>query len=299
MGVYNGADYLPEQLQSFVDQTHSDWRLYASDDDSKDASARILADFAAAHPGRVQIARGPCAGHVQNYLSMLRNLPDEPGWVAFSDQDDVWLADKLKHGLAELAPHSQGVAMHFSRTWVVAQDLTGRKLSAPRPRPPSFRNALVQNIASGNTILLTPRAAAILVKAARSLNRAVVHDWFIYQVITGCGGVALHDDRPALLYRQHGANSIGANEGLRAAARRFAMIWAGVYADWNATNLAALDKISDDLTPEARHLVAGMKSLRSSSNPIFRVRMLRQLGLYRQTIQSQIVLYFTAFLGKI
>ncbi len=299
MGVYNGAEFLADQLQSIANQTHRNWHLIASDDGSTDESLSILRAFSEKHPGQVEILAGPCRGHAANYLSLLRNLPDDPGWIAFADQDDVWLPEKLDHGIAALRAHANRVAIHFSRTWVVSRELTGPRLSATRPRPPSFQNALVQNIASGNTILATPRAASLLVKAARRVDHLIVHDWFVYQLITGCHGVALHDDRPALLYRQHATNSIGANDGLRARLRRMRMLWSGLYADWNDTNLRALSALSDLLAPDANRIVQNIMALRRDPNPLRRVAGLAALGVYRQTRVSQGALYLAAMLGKL
>ena len=59
MGCRDGARFLPEQLASIAAQSHRRWRLFASDDGSTDATRAILADFAAAHPGQVEIREGP------------------------------------------------------------------------------------------------------------------------------------------------------------------------------------------------------------------------------------------------
>jgi len=48
---------------------------------------------------------GPKRGAAANFLSLLRRAPErtpEGHWLAFSDQDDVWLPDKLSRGIAAL-----------------------------------------------------------------------------------------------------------------------------------------------------------------------------------------------------
>jgi hypothetical protein len=299
MAVRNGAAHLPAQLASFAAQTHRDWRLVASDDGSTDHSRAVLADFAAAAgSGRVTVAAGPGRGAAANFLALLAGLPEVPGWAAFSDQDDVWLPERLEMGLAALAGET-GAALYCSRTWVTDPDLGRRRLSAPRPRPPSFANALVQNIAAGNTMLLNPAGAALLRAAAAEAGAVVVHDWWAYQVMTGAGGRVVHDDRPTLLYRQHGANTIGVNDGWRAQLRRLGQIADGTFAGWNRTNLDALSASAHRFTPEARALLGGFATVRQTPGPLARLRGLRRLGLYRQTAVQDAGLWLTALAGRL
>lgn len=297
MGVYQGAAHLGEQLASFAAQDHADWTLVASDDGSRDGSGDILRAFALAHPGRVRIVRGPGQGHAANYLSMLRALPEAPGWLAFSDQDDVWLPHRLSRGIAALT--MQGPALYCSRSFITSTALQGRRLSAPRPRPPSFRNALVQNIAAGNTMLLNPAAATLVRAAAQDCPGVVVHDWWVYLLVTGAGGTVIHDDRPTILYRQHARNAIGANDGLLAKLRRLGQVAAGDFRAWNDTNLAALTAAQDRLTPDARAILADWQAMRASPRLWDRLRRLRRLHLYRQTRASTAALWFAAVIGRL
>lgn len=297
MGVYNGAAHLDEQLDSFAAQQGAGWWLIASDDGSADASRAILHRFAARFaPGRVSVVDGPHCGFAANYLSMLRRLPPDPGWLAFSDQDDVWLPDRLKLGMRALED-AAGPALHASRTWVVSQDLGQRRLARGCPRPTGFAHALVQNVAAGNTILANPAAARVLVAAARRTEDVVAHDWWAYQIVTGAGGRMVFDDRPTVLYRQHGRNAIGANDGPRAKLARLRKLAAGTMAGWLDVNLAALEAAGPLLTPQSQAMVAELAALRRDPNPLARLRRARRLGLYRQTRSSTWALWLAAAAG--
>lgn len=293
MGLHQGAAHLREQLDSFAAQDHADWRLIVSDDGSRDEGPAILADFAAGcAPGQVVTATGPGRGFAANYLSLLANLPDDPGWIAFSDQDDVWLPDRLSRGLAALT--GDGPALYCSRTWVTAADLSGRVLSPLFRRPPSFRNALVQNVAAGNTILLNPAAARLMVASARVVPGVVAHDWWAYLLVTGAGGRVVQDPKPTLLYRQHGGNTIGSNAGWRARMGRLRQVWAGRLRAWNDTNTAALVACAGFLTPEARAILSDWQRMRATRPAPLRLIRLARLHLYRQTLASAAVLWFAA-----
>ena len=296
MAVYDGAAYLQAQLDSIAAQSHHNWRLLASDDGSHDDSRIILARFAARHPSTVCLD-GPQQGGTENFMSMLRALPDHvaPGtWVAFCDQDDVWLPERLERGLAALRDQDPACpALYCSRTFIADEGLGSRRLSAPRPRPLGFRNALVQNVASGNTILLNPAAAELAVTAARETRRPVVHDWWLYQLIAGTGGTLVHDDMPSLLYRQHGINQIGANDGTRARMKRIGMLLRGSFREWNDINLAALRCSAHRLTAENRQLLERFDVMRRA-HLLGRLRGMRKLALYRQSTASTVALWLAA-----
>ena len=304
MAVYNGANYLAQQLDSLADQTDTDWRLLAGDDNSDDDSRAILGRFAARHESRVDILEGPGQGGAAHFMFLLRHLaehrtPQACGGIAFADQDDVWLPDKLaaaRTALAKCDPDTP--ALYCGRTWITNTDLSQRRLSAPRPRPPSFANALVQNIAAGNTIVLNRAATQLVLDMALKTDRVVVHDWWIYQLITGAGGRVIHDDTPYVLYRQHGANQIGANDRTAGRLRRLGQLLRGDMGKWNRINVAALNGTQDVLTPENRALLSDFAAL--PTLPLHR-RLIRlwRMTLYRQTRASTAALWIAAFLRKI
>ena len=108
LSSYNGAVYLHEQLQSLTAQSHPYWTLYWRDDGSSDATVDILYDFAASI-GSDRCVRVPDPtsriGPTASFITILRAaVPamQEGDYVAFADQDDVWLPDKLARGLAAL-----------------------------------------------------------------------------------------------------------------------------------------------------------------------------------------------------
>ena len=117
-------------------------------------------------------------------------------------------------------------------------------------RPPSFRNALVQSLAGGNTMVLN-RKAFELVQRSLARGRCVAHDWWTYQIVTGAGGRMLYSERPDTLYRQHAGNNVGSNMGLGAAIARIGFVLRGRFREWNEVNLETLERCRDLLSPQA------------------------------------------------
>lgn len=295
MAVHNGAAHLAEQLDSLTGQAHGNWRLVVSLDGAQDGSGAILEAHASA--SRIRRIDGPGKGAAANFLHLMRQV--EPGtcW-AFSDQDDVWLPHKLSRAIEALerVPWNRP-AMYHSRSVITDGVLDNPRLSPPRPRPPSFANALVQNIAGGNTIVLNPAASRLAHAAALEVAEVTVHDWWLYQLITGAGGLVLHDDAPGLLYRQHGGNLIGANNGVRARARRLRMVMDGTYRRWMEVNLAALQACAGYFTPQNRSLLRRVIAARRQPLAV-RLRMLREVGVHRQTQFASSVMWLSVMLGR-
>lgn len=295
MAVYNGAAHLPEQLASLADQSHGDWQLWASVDAGADGSHDILRTFADTHPAHVLV--GPKQGAAANFLSLCRAAPAGQVW-AFADQDDIWLPDKITRALT-LIGDSDTPTLYCARSRIVDEQGKGARLSPLQSKPPHFANALVQNIAGGNTFVLNPAATRLLADAAARVGKVVVHDWWIYQMITGAGGRVIYDDAAHLLYRQHAGNIIGANDSWRARAARIALIWDGTWRDWIDTNIAALCATRDLLSTPNQSLLDAFAHARTLRNPINRLRALKRVGIYRQSRGAGVAMWVAAALGRL
>lgn len=297
MCTLNGERYLEEQLQSFAAQSHRDWSLWVSDDGSEDGSLAVVERFRAAHPSNeVRLFNGPGQGLFSNYMSLIQHVTEDPATLyAFSDQDDVWQEDKLKRAAVALADTRNVPAAYATAQILTDHRLAGGGLSRPCPRPPSFQNALVQNILSGNTLVVNSVALGWL-KRNRPASCLPFHDWWIYQALSGMGARLKYDNRPSILYRQHGTNTLGGNTGLFASARRAVLLGGSEYQDWINRNLEALVSVSSDFTPENQDILRRFVASRRE-NAWARSRAFTQLGLHRQSPAQTGALKVAAFLG--
>ncbi|MBN7787212.1 glycosyltransferase [Ponticoccus gilvus] len=293
----NGAAYLPEQLQSYLDQDHRDWSLWVSDDGSDDATPAILEAFRAAHGAahEIRLLKGPQRGSAANFLHLLCH-PDLPqGHVALSDQDDVWLPEKLSRALARV----EGVeapALYAATSLRI--DGAGRQTGRLRlpTAPPVFGSAMLQNVMPGHTMVMNPAGLA-LVRAVGPDTGTLHHDWWLSLLFTAAGARTLLDAVPVVLYRQHGGNEIGARGGLRAGLYRLRRVLARQYGDWVTAHARAL-LAAGPVTPASRAAAARFLDRPPQAGP-GRVRRLWQLGLHRQSRAETAFVYLMAFLGRI
>jgi glycosyltransferase involved in cell wall biosynthesis len=203
--TYNGSKFLREQLESFDAQTLQPERVTIRDDGSTDDTNSLVETWAAARPG-VTLLRGERLGVTNNFFALLAHRDDESEYFAFSDQDDVWLPNKIERAVAALGKFPADIpAMYCTRVEYVDENL--QHLGYSRiPKGTGFGNALVENIATGCTMMLN-RSARELV-CTRIPEKAIIHDWWCYMAVSAFGQV-IYDERPSIRYRQHANNLTG------------------------------------------------------------------------------------------
>lgn len=298
LATRNGTEFLHQQLESFRAQTHLHWELVASDDGSTDTTRQMLQRFAGNVRQPVVIMSGPQLGFWQNFVHLVRSHACDADLFAFSDQDDVWHAEKLSRAAAWFAERDPAIpALYFTRTELVWRDGSRMGFSPLFKQPPTFRNALVQSIGGGNTMVFNRSARAALLATPPDAE-IVSHDWWCYQVITAVGGVAYYDPWPSLRYRQHGRNLVGANIGWRARLMRLAAFGSGRMTAWNDVNLKLLGGMRSALTPDNRETLDLFTAARRAPWPLRPWRVV-QARVYRQKVVEQFGLLLGALIGRI
>ncbi len=297
--TYHGQHYLSDQLDSLANQTYQNWVVRASDDGSRDDTRAILDRYSRQWGrDRLSVDKGPAQGFALNFLSLTCNSDIGADYYAYSDQDDIWEADKLQRAIDCLRQVPSGVpALYCSRTRLVDADNCEIGLSPLFSKPPSFANALMQNIGGGNTMVFNDAARRLLCEAGPQVD-VVLHDWWVYLLISGCGGSIFYDAYPSLRYRQHGGNVVGMNAGWRARFDRVRMLWSGWFRDLSDRNIEALLRVRGRLTPENRAVFDLFSSARNRWL-LPRLIGLKRSGIYRQTVLGNVGLVVAAIFKKI
>lgn len=219
LATYNGGRFLREQLDSLWQQTRQDFELLVRDDGSTDETLQIVRAAAAERPGRVRIIEDRLGrlGPKGSFAALLSYT--DARWIAFCDQDDRWLAQKLELQAATLdalekesgsatpllccsdAAVTDGQlrvvepSSYFARHNISVHD--GRDLALPR--------LLFRNYAIGATTMIN----TALAKRCRPLpQEAIMHDWWC-ALVACVSGRSVVLPQPMVLYRQHGENAVG------------------------------------------------------------------------------------------
>lgn len=291
LSTFNGERYLDAQLQSLLQQTHENWRLYWRDDGSTDETVAIMRAFGERlGPERCGESprSGPHLGASPSFLSLLAENRDAE-IIAFADQDDVWLPAKLEAALRALQAAGSGPVLYCARQFLVNEALEGAKLSASHAPAPAFPAALTQNIANGNTLVMNGPAARLV--SAMVCPQGGMHDWWSYITVAACGGTILFDNRPQVFYRLHKDNLIGSARPLPA--RAIAALRRGplIFMTMMRRHTEALLAEPEMLSPAARRALAIIEAGLYGGLPA-RVAALAQPDFRRRTLLENLLFGF-------
>jgi glycosyltransferase involved in cell wall biosynthesis len=296
--TYNGEKFLQAQLESIANQSYYHWQLFVSDDGSTDRTLELIERFASAvGPERVQIFSGPRRGFAQNFLSLIVRPEIDCPYIAFADQDDVWLVEKLACAVAAIKDHSITPALYVGRTRYIDDQDQVLGESAVFSKPPRFANALVQSIGGGNTMMINQQTLGCLRAIAHPLD-IVSHDWWLYLLVTALEGLVYYDHRPWVLYRQHGQNLVGMNTSFRQKWHRIQRLLAGDFRRWNDRNIKALNLIRPQMSEQICAVFDAFVYGRQQGL-YRRVTSMLAARVYRQTNLGNLGLWFAIFTNRV
>ena len=291
--------FLAHQLNSIATQTHPSWAIWASDDGSDDHTHAIL-EYYQSHWGesRLSIHAGPEEGSTANFLSLTCRADIDADYFAYADQDDIWEADKLGRAVAWLTTVPDNTpALYGSRTLLVDGRNQHLGYSPMFNKEPSFRNALVQSIAGGNTMVFNRAARDLLRKAGENVE-AITHDWWAYMLVTGCGGSVHYDPYPTVRYRQHANNQFGANRSLSAHMTRAKLLLQGRFRGWVDANIRALEQVRPMMTVDNQKVLD--EFVRARHRQLLpRLLGLKRTGIFRQTALGNLGLLVAATINRL
>lgn len=246
LATYNGERFVGEQIDSILAQRGVMPTIYVRDDGSSDGTLAVIRAYTEAHPGQVVMLPaapmrfGAACG---TFLSMVADLRDAPhAYFAFSDQDDIWLPEKLSRAVIQLrATGASGYASNLT----AFSEAEGREWVIAKARPQRRFDHLFQAASAGCTYVFDAGAAALIAsRIGRTEDHdlgGMSHDWLCYAICRSHGLSWIIDDWSGIRYRQHDNNQFGALPGLGGALKRLSLMHAGWYRDIMLRNRAFLD----------------------------------------------------------
>jgi glycosyltransferase involved in cell wall biosynthesis len=300
MCTYNGEAFLAEQLDSIQNQGYKNWTLYVNDDGSIDKTIEILKTYQKKWGAKkLHIRRGPQKGFCQNFLKIINNPKIKADFYFLCDQDDIWMPHKISHTLKKIAKlDATKPCLYCARTTYVASD--AKKILGQSDlflKPPSFKNALIQSIAGGNTMTFNNHLKKIAQKYPKV--DVVSHDWWLYILNELVGGQTFYDAESTIFYRQHSKSLVGANTGLIAKLRRFKMLLNGKYREYNTRHFEVFNKFNDIDGLRGNLELIDQFFMRRDMSLKNRLLIINEMGIYRQTFDTHIGLYLGLILKKI
>lgn len=210
MPTYNGRLYLRKQLDSILNQTFSDFRLFVSDDASTDSTLKILKEYEE-KDRRIEIY-----GHQKN-IGITANIEFLIGKVRseyfmFADQDDVWEPDKIEKTFNKLKETDSDLVytdleVTNSRLKTTAPSFWKLKgLENKVKKYNNFESLYLNNYITGCTMLMKSKWINEFLPLPHS--KYILYDYWIALVISQSGKMS-YIDKPTMKYRQHNRNQVG------------------------------------------------------------------------------------------
>lgn len=206
LSTYNGEKYITELLESVLAQDYSNFSLVIRDDGSSDKTRKILHEYKKLT--NVELLFGEHLGVVKSFFELIKFAGNEAHYIAFCDQDDIWKRNKITRAVTQLEEKIPFniPGLYFCRYTLVDENLNIISYSDIPKRRLSFRNALVQCITNGCTMMINQKTRSFLINQIPS--EALMYDWWIYLLVSSFGKI-IYDPVPFILYRQHDRNTVG------------------------------------------------------------------------------------------
>src|ERR1044072_7669633 len=217
MCTYNGADFLPAQLESILAQSRKPDQIVICDDGSTDETRALLQRFEAESPATVLLRfNKKNLGSVKNFEQAIHLCNGDV--IALSDQDDVWREDKLKL-IVDAFNKSSSTGVVFSDAELVdehSKPLNRRmwnEIGFDAQKKKLLRNGRTLEVlmtgwtVTGATMAFRARFVNICLPVPAGI--AMIHDGWIALAIASVANVVAIDE-PLIQYRQHAGQQIGA-----------------------------------------------------------------------------------------
>ena len=211
MATYNGEKYLEEQIDSILGQTYKNIRLIISDDCSTDNTKNILKKYQEKENIEIYYQKENL-GYVKNFEFLLQKVENEI--YMLSDQDDVWMSNKVEDTLKKLEQDNADLV--FTDLEIVDENLNtidksfNRKMDKFRKIEKTLGKKsfeyLYNNI-TGCTIMSKKEWINEIIPIPKN-SKYVIHDSWIGLIISLKGKIS-YLDKPTIKYRQHGDNQVG------------------------------------------------------------------------------------------
>ncbi|MCI9525218.1 MAG: glycosyltransferase [Erysipelotrichaceae bacterium] len=293
MSTYQGERYLKEQLESILHQSEPA-DILIRDDGSNDQTRSILNEYAHTYP-QIRVIYGDNIGVVNSFFALLK---DAKGYdfYAFSDQDDVWMEDKLSCAIAKLKDlDSTKPALYASCSLLVDDQLNGISTTQINRRGLTFYNVLIQNLMPGHAQVFNQAMLDFIQAHPVDTSKVVVHDFWLALLGITFGNVVF-DNTYHTYYRQHGNNEIGYGHGAFGwLIERLRRVYHAKAKEITVQNQLFYDTFYEKLTTAQRQELK--KLLGSQKNCFLRFRYLMHAKVYRQKKRETFLFYLLYFLG--
>ena len=209
LATYNGEKYLVPQIDSILAQKEVDISILIADDCSQDKTLEIIQKHYGLEERISFYVNKNNLGYSKNYMTLMKNVSlYKYDYICLSDQDDVWLDNKVISGINMIRREKDNIPVLYSSN-LTAVNAKLKTIKTMYHNDIITDNAL-ESYCTGCTIIFNNPALA-LIKEYPMDKVDLPHDYIIKNIALTCGKY-IYDSNSYIQYRQHSHNQIGVND---------------------------------------------------------------------------------------
>lgn len=234
LATYNGEKYLKQQIDSILNQTYQNIKIYIGDDDSNDSTIDIIKAYKSLYPDKIKYYQNATnMGFVKNFEKLLQIAKED--YIAFSDQDDIWLPCKLEEQINKIKEiekksnlpimcHSDLTMMDENQN-VICKSFFSFKKYKLKPEK-DLGHILGPCGVMGNTMMINRALKDIILPFPEGID---FHDYYI-AAICELFGERVTFYKSLVLYRIHQDNVSNSSENINK--KRYTLPYRNRNIDW-------------------------------------------------------------------
>jgi rhamnosyltransferase len=214
LASYNGEKYIKEQIESLLSQERVTVKIMVFDDVSKDNTAFVVSSFSADE--RIEFIQNPSptGSAAANFFGAIKFIKDDVlrqyDYISFSDQDDIWLPNKLDAAVKILKSEQSSLYLSNLILW---EESRGSKSIINKSYPQKKHDYLFEGGSAGCTYVFSNKFCIDLKRTLEKVDysnwKFFSHDWFVYFFARINDFRVSIDSNAFILYRIHNDNVHG------------------------------------------------------------------------------------------
>ncbi len=207
LAAYKGEDFIGEQLSSILSQLSPQDEVIVSDDFPQGKTREVVMKFAE-NDARIKYIEGPSAGVIRNFENAIKACTGK--YIFLSDQDDMWLPDKVETVCKELDAGSD-LVLHNAMVTDGEMKIQDTSFFKSHGTKKGYLTNLIRNSYMGCCMAFRRELCGKIMPFPENIP---MHDQWIGLIAEKTGKVSLAE-KPLILYRRHGGNVTGGKTSLK------------------------------------------------------------------------------------
>ena len=214
IATFNGEKYIKKQIETILSQKGVELDIIVSDDASKDKTVEIIECFFASKSLKLIKNSSSSGSAANNFFNTVKNINEQHlnqyEFIAFADQDDIWLPNKLEAASKKLKEEKSSLYMSNLTLW---DEKTNSKSLLKKNYPQKKYDYLFEGGSAGCTYVFRAQFCIDLKNTLLAVDYSnwqfFSHDWFIYFFARANNYCVSIDSESHIFYRIHENNIHG------------------------------------------------------------------------------------------